>query len=90
VAEVAMRLARKGELLQRQARETLETLLGDIREAVADQHEIQVNTILLCPKGSVRKTSSGKVQRFACLQDYLSGNLNPLFYEGDYLLKEVR
>ena len=89
VAEVGMRLPRKGDPLEQQAQQDLEMIIGDIREAVAYQHEIRVSTILLCPKGAVRKTSSGKVQRFACLQDYLSGNLSPLFYEGDYLIKEA-
>jgi phthiocerol/phenolphthiocerol synthesis type-I polyketide synthase C len=46
-----------------------------IRRVVADGHDVQVHDIVLVRRGSVPKTSSGKLQRRACRDAYLDGDL---------------
>ena len=58
---------------------SLKELTQDLIECVALHHETQVACALLVKPGVVSKTSSGKVQRFACRENYLSGNLQPLY-----------
>jgi len=41
----------------------IEEIAACIREAVANQHEIAIDTILLIPPGAIPKTTSGKIQR---------------------------
>jgi acyl-CoA synthetase (AMP-forming)/AMP-acid ligase II len=50
-------------------------LVGDIRQAVAERHELQVHDVQLVEYGSIPKTSSGKIQRHACRQGYEQGTL---------------
>jgi acyl-CoA synthetase (AMP-forming)/AMP-acid ligase II len=50
-------------------------LLGDVRQAVADRHELHVHDLVLLEPGSLPKTSSGKVQRHACRLGYEQGTL---------------
>ncbi|MGK5533894.1 fatty acyl-AMP ligase, partial [Streptomyces sp. URMC 129] len=50
-------------------------LLSAIRARVAEEHGLQVFGIALVRPGVVPKTSSGKLQRAACLQSYLDGEL---------------
>ena len=47
-----------------------------IRRAVASEHELAPNEIVLIRAGSVPKTSSGKIQRHACRDGYLAGTLD--------------
>ncbi|HEX4603312.1 MAG TPA: fatty acyl-AMP ligase, partial [Candidatus Angelobacter sp.] len=54
------------------------TMVDSIRNAVAEQHEIQLFAIFLTRAGSIPKTSSGKIQRYACRNLYHSGKLAPL------------
>jgi acyl transferase domain-containing protein/acyl carrier protein len=51
-------------------------VVGAIRQAVAERHELQVHAVLLLESGSVPKTSSGKIQRQACKNDFLAGRLD--------------
>ncbi|MCS7304455.1 MAG: aminotransferase class I/II-fold pyridoxal phosphate-dependent enzyme [Thermoguttaceae bacterium] len=46
-----------------------------IRRAVAEEHDLVVESILLLRAGSIPKTSSGKIQRHACRNGYLEGTL---------------
>lgn len=46
-----------------------------IRQAVAEEHEVQVYAVVLIKPGSIPKTSSGKIQRRACRAEFLAGNL---------------
>ncbi len=47
-----------------------------VRQAVSEQHELQVYAVLLLKTGSITKTSSGKIQRHACKVGFLEDNLN--------------
>src|SRR4029077_5497905 len=44
----------------------IEEVAATIREAVAEHHDIQVQTVALIRAGSIPKTTSGKIQRRAC------------------------
>ncbi len=46
-----------------------------IRGALAEDHEVQTYEVLLLRHDSIPKTSSGKIQRHACRQRYLAGEL---------------
>ena len=46
-----------------------------IREAIAAEHDLQADTIVLVSAGSVPKTSSGKIQRRACRALHLERKL---------------
>lgn len=49
-----------------------------IRKAVADEHELPVDAVVLVKPLSIPKTSSGKIQRYACREKYLAGSLEPV------------
>ncbi len=50
-------------------------IIKSIRQAVAQQYELQVYGVLLLKIGSIPKTSSGKIQRHACQAAFLAGTL---------------
>ncbi len=60
------------------AEEDAPGVFREIRKAIALEHEIPIDAIVLIRSGSLPKTSSGKVQRHACRAAYLEGALNPL------------
>lgn len=47
-----------------------------VRQAIAENHDLRVNAIVLLRPGSVPKTSSGKIQRRATCAGYLAGTLD--------------
>lgn len=47
-----------------------------IRQAVSEQHQLQVYAIVLLKTASIPKTSSGKIQRLACRDGFLNGSLD--------------
>lgn len=49
-----------------------------VRRAVAEHHDIQIDSFVLLKPGSVPKTSSGKIQRHACKAGYLDGSLTEI------------
>jgi acyl-CoA synthetase (AMP-forming)/AMP-acid ligase II len=53
-------------------------IMGDLREAIADQHEVQVSAIWLLSGGVLPKTTSGKLQRYACRAGFLAGYFEPI------------
>ncbi|MGZ4110982.1 MAG: fatty acyl-AMP ligase [Tumebacillaceae bacterium] len=57
----------------------LAQLVADMREAVASEHELQLHAVVLIREGSIPKTSSGKIQRSACRQEYVSGELKTVY-----------
>jgi acyl-CoA synthetase (AMP-forming)/AMP-acid ligase II len=58
------------------ARPSARELTAAVRRAVSEEHEIQVRSVVLLKAGSVPKTSSGKIQRRACRDLFLSGGLD--------------
>src|SRR5205807_780429 len=50
-------------------------VMAAIRQAVAEEHELQAHAIVLVRLGEVPKTSSGKIQRFLCRQAFSEGSL---------------
>ena len=50
-------------------------VLAAIRQHVAHHHDIPVSAVLLLKPGGLPKTSSGKVQRYACRTGFLAGTL---------------
>jgi natural product biosynthesis luciferase-like monooxygenase protein/FkbM family methyltransferase len=46
-----------------------------IRQKVAQEHEVQVLSVVLVKPGSIPKTTSGKIQRRACREAFLEGEL---------------
>ncbi|ANV84454.1 AMP-binding protein [Picosynechococcus sp. PCC 7003] len=64
----------------------LAEVVGAIRQAVYQEHTVEVYGIVLLRTGSILKTSSGKIQRRACRQAFLEGNLNSL---GEWILHET-
>ncbi len=63
--------------LRRRAADT-EAVVTAIRAAVSREHGLACDAIVLLPKGSILKTSSGKVQRRACKAAYLGGEFAPV------------
>lgn len=62
--------------LEFRAKPNLEEVGSAIRQAVAEEHEVQVHTVVLIKPGSIPKTSSGKIQRRATKAEFLAGNLD--------------
>lgn len=46
-----------------------------VRRAVAERYDLNVHAIMLLKRGSIPKTSSGKIQRSACRERFLDGTL---------------
>jgi natural product biosynthesis luciferase-like monooxygenase protein/FkbM family methyltransferase len=53
----------------------LNEVIGAIRQAVAEEFELQVHAVALLKPGSLPKTSSGKIQRHACRAGFLKDEL---------------
>jgi len=79
VAEVGRELAVAADLA------ALEAVADTLRQAIARELEVQPHTLALLPPGAVPKTSSGKLQRFACRAALVSGELPVLWRHGDAL-----
>lgn len=58
-------------------------LRGQIRESIADQHELSARYIVLIRPGSLPKTTSGKIQRRRARQLWLEGRLEDLAPQAD-------
>jgi acyl carrier protein len=53
-----------------------EEVAAAVSLAVAEQHDVPVDAVLLLRPGSIPKTSSGKIQRHTCKACYLAGTLD--------------
>ncbi|MBD2453057.1 amino acid adenylation domain-containing protein [Nostoc sp. FACHB-87] len=62
--------------LEFRAKPNLETVINAIRQAVTEEHEIQVYAVVLIKPGTICKTSSGKIQRRATRAQFENGELN--------------
>ena len=58
--------------------EEAEVVARAIRQAISEQHELDVYAVCLIKPLSLPKTSSGKVQRHACRDGYLAGTLETI------------
>jgi acyl-CoA synthetase (AMP-forming)/AMP-acid ligase II/acyl carrier protein len=56
----------------------LDGMIGAIRQAIAEEHEIQAHAVVLLKPGGVYKTSSGKIRRNDCRRAFLKSELEPL------------
>ncbi|RKG91292.1 non-ribosomal peptide synthetase [Corallococcus terminator] len=56
----------------------LESLAQGIRQAVAAGHDLQAQGVVLLGPGTLPKTSSGKIQRFAARAEYVADTLEAL------------
>ena len=74
----AERLVVVQELHRDHMHEDLDALARTARRAVAEAHGVHLDTLVLVRAGSIPKTSSGKIQRHACRQDFLDGRLDVL------------
>ena len=64
--------------VERKKQADLSQILDAIRQAVGEAHEIRLFSVVLIPSGALPKTSSGKVQRNACKQKFVQGELPTL------------
>jgi acyl-CoA synthetase (AMP-forming)/AMP-acid ligase II/aryl carrier-like protein len=77
-AEHEERLVVVQEVHRHQEGARFEELAHAVRQAVTGAHGIYIDTLVLVRQGSIPKTSSGKIQRNACRQDFLAGTLDAL------------
>jgi natural product biosynthesis luciferase-like monooxygenase protein/FkbM family methyltransferase len=61
--------------LERRQESDAELVIEAIRQKVAQEHEVQVSSVVLVKPGSILKTTSGKIQRRACREAFLDGKL---------------
>lgn len=54
----------------------IQEIVAAMRQAVAEQHTVEIYGIVLIKTGSIPKTSSGKIQRRACRTQFLQGELH--------------
>jgi 8-amino-7-oxononanoate synthase len=67
-------------------------VISSIRQAISEEHQLQVYAVLLLKPATIPKTSSGKIQRFACRAGFLEKTLNPLeeWCESQVNLQEIQ
>ncbi len=53
-----------------------QAIVANLRQAITKYHGLQAHAIVLLRIGSIPKTSSGKIRRYACRRDFLQGTLN--------------
>ena len=73
------RLVIISEIERQYLRGAIDEIAGNIRQAIAEQHELQLYAAVLIKPGSMLKTSSGKVQRGACRVSYLMKRLDAVY-----------
>jgi 8-amino-7-oxononanoate synthase len=62
--------------IERGQQDELDAVVEAIRRGVSGEHELNVDAVALIKAGSIPKTSSGKIQRHACLQAFLDDSLD--------------
>ena len=74
--EGAERLVIVLEIVRRALRSlNMQAIVAAIRRAISTTHQLQPQAIVLVKPGSLPRTTSGKIQRYACRQRYLAGTL---------------
>ncbi|MFE9253844.1 fatty acyl-AMP ligase [Streptomyces sp. NPDC006879] len=61
----------------------LEAIAKDVQRCLAEEFQIAVGGVLLVRPGTVRRTTSGKVERAAMRRLFLSGGIRPLYQQLD-------
>jgi 8-amino-7-oxononanoate synthase/acyl carrier protein len=61
--------------VERTRRNDWSAVIVAVRKAVTAEHELPPDAVVLVRFGSIPKTSSGKIQRHACRDDFLNGSL---------------
>ena len=56
----------------------LAEVIAAIRQAIAEEHELQLCTVALTRPGEIPRTTSGKIQRFLCRKAFLAGALGTI------------
>jgi natural product biosynthesis luciferase-like monooxygenase protein len=56
-------------------------LIRQVRQAVSDAHQLFAYAVVLTQKGSIPRTSSGKIRHAACRSDWLEGRLKVIAQE---------
>ncbi|MBG1243505.1 non-ribosomal peptide synthetase [Nostoc sp. NZL] len=72
--------------LEFRAKPNIDEVTAAIRQAVTEEHEVQVYGVVLIKGGTIPKTSSGKIQRRATKADFLAGKLDVI---GSSILQSV-
>lgn len=62
--------------LEFRAKPNYEEVISNLRQAIAEEHEIQVYAVVLIKPGTISKTSSGKIQRRATRAAFLANSLD--------------
>ncbi|MBT2447913.1 fatty acyl-AMP ligase [Streptomyces sp. ISL-43] len=65
----------------------LEAIAKGVQNCLAEEFDVSVSGVLLVRPGTVRRTTSGKVERTAMRQLFLSGRIRPLYQHLDNELK---
>jgi acyl-CoA synthetase (AMP-forming)/AMP-acid ligase II len=76
-SEEKLVLVQEVERTQRRALD-IEEIIGSIREAVANEHEIALDSIVLIAPGEIPKTTSGKIQRNLARAMWLQNLFRPI------------
>lgn len=76
--------------LARRQKADVAALAAAIGSRVAEVHEIVPSDVLLVSPNSLPKTSSGKLQRYACRQAYLAGELDVVESQAKTSMAEER
>jgi acyl-CoA synthetase (AMP-forming)/AMP-acid ligase II len=58
--------------------QTLQDVVGAIRMAVTQQHDLSLHAVQFVRQAAIPRTSSGKIQRSRCQQSYLNGSLRTI------------
>jgi amino acid adenylation domain-containing protein len=64
--------------LEFRAKPNLEEVIAAIRGAIFQEYEVQAYAVVLIKAGTIPKTSSGKIQRRACREQFLAGSLSAI------------
>ena len=56
----------------------VEAVARSIRQAVAETHGLHVSAVVLIKPGTIPKTSSGKLQRYLCREDFIASALEQI------------
>jgi acyl-CoA synthetase (AMP-forming)/AMP-acid ligase II/3-oxoacyl-(acyl-carrier-protein) synthase/acyl carrier protein len=68
----------------------LDEIIAAIRQAVAAQHDLEVYGVIMVKFGRIPKTSSGKIQHFACREAFLTQQLSVIHQSIQLLLGKGR